>query len=531
MRLTRTLAALTLTTAFLPGTALALQGSGHLDRAVAAFWSAATPRDRESAIQNILVSGADPDTVLDRLRRGPEYSRRVPRGRLSLQFEDSTGEKHHYVLLVPSTYDPAHPVPLRIYLHGNATAEDRRQALKWDFDQFGPDSGIALYPSAWREATWWNEDQVAAIEQIVEQVKREYNIDENRVSVIGVADGGTGAFYLAFRHPTPYASFLSLLGHGGALVDPRLGTGGDFYVTNLRNSPFFLVNGALDPLFPVREVAPYVLLYRQAGTEVVFRPQAVSGLDLRWWPGERALVDSFIRDHPRRPFPSHITWETATTDRFNRAWWIVIDSLGSTPTDTTFPALDSITPLIPEPSLGVRADPASSHGVRVLQVALGSLGAAAGLRSRDLIIAVNGVPTPDVPSMLEATRGMRWGDTMALMVERNGARGLLGVVLGPRPDPATLRPRVAFPRRRPTGRIDITAQGNTIEARTSGIRRYRILLSPDQFDLSQPILVRTNGTLSYQGLVPRSVATLLRWAAEDRDRQMLYLGELTIEVP
>ena len=40
-----------------------------------------------------------------------------------------------------------------------------------------------------------------------------YNIDENRVVVSGVSDGGTGAYYVAMRDTTPFASFLPLNGY------------------------------------------------------------------------------------------------------------------------------------------------------------------------------------------------------------------------------------------------------------------------------------------------------------------------------
>jgi cephalosporin-C deacetylase-like acetyl esterase len=40
-------------------------------------------------------------------------------------------------------------------------------------------------------------------------IKRTYNVDENRVVVAGVSDGGTGAYYVAMRDTTPYASFPS----------------------------------------------------------------------------------------------------------------------------------------------------------------------------------------------------------------------------------------------------------------------------------------------------------------------------------
>ncbi|MEP7324806.1 MAG: PDZ domain-containing protein [Gemmatimonadota bacterium] len=507
------------------------QGSRYpgLERAVEAFWNALTPRALSSAEQAIVGSGAEPDTVLRHLRSAPPFSPRVPKGRLTLEHLTPSGEKYHYVLVVPSTYDPVVPMPLRLYLHGGTQTEDKHQANRWDFSLFGPAGGLALYPSAWRGALWWSDNQVENLLGLIEELKRTYNIDENRISVVGVSDGGLGALYLGFRMPTGFASFLAFLAHGGALTNPRLGTGGPFFVPNLRNSPFYMVNGALDPLYPARDIASYVALYRQAGVDVTFRPQPESGHDLRWWPAESASVDSFIAQHPRNPYPDHLSWETFRTDRFNRAYWLIIDSLGSSPGESEFPSFDSVIPLPAEPNLGVRADPASEDGVRVMSVELGSLGGKAGLRAGDKILAVNGAITSSLAALVNATRGLTWGDTMSFLVERNGAAGLLGVILEPRPD-APPGPQLAFPRPVQSGRVELERRGNEVTVRTHGVRQYTLLLSPEQFDLDQPIRVVTNGVVSFEGRVEKQIGTLLKWAALDRDRTMMFLAELQIQL-
>ena len=86
-------------------------------------------------------------------------------------------------------------------------------------------------------------------------MKRTYNVDENRVALAGVSDGGTGAYYIAMRDTTPYASFLPL--NGFIMVLPSVDRGRSF-PNNLRNKPFFVVNGGKDPLYPTRVVEPYV---------------------------------------------------------------------------------------------------------------------------------------------------------------------------------------------------------------------------------------------------------------------------------
>ena len=72
--------------------------------------------------------------------------------------------------------------------------------------------------------------------------------------------------------------------------------------------------------------------------------------------------------------------------------------------------------------------------------------------------------------------------------------------------------------------------GNTIRVRTQGVRRYKLLLSPDEVDFEQPIRVVTNGKESWNGRLEPDVATLLEWAIRDNDRTMLFAAEIDIEV-
>jgi len=63
------------------------------------------------------------------------------------------------------------------------------------------------------------------------------------------------------------------------------------------------------------------------------------------------------------------------------------------------------------------------------------------------------------------------------------------------------------------------------------VSRFTLLLSPDVVDFERPVQVRVNGKPVFSGPVRRDVRTLLRWAARDNDRTMLYAAELTVDVP
>ena len=87
-----------------------------------------------------------------------------------------------------------------------------------------------------------------------------------------------------------------------------------------------------------------------------------------------------------------------------------------------------------------------------------------------------------------------------------------------------------FEHRQRSGRVDLTRTGNTVDAVSRGVAEFTLLVSPDAFDLLQPIKVTANGKTMFEGKVAPSAATLLKWAARDNDRTMLYAAEIEIKL-
>jgi hypothetical protein len=85
-----------------------------------------------------------------------------------------------------------------------------------------------------------------------------------------------------------------------------------------------------------------------------------------------------------------------------------------------------------------------------------------------------------------------------------------------------------FNEKKGSGRVDLKRKGNTVEAQTQGVTEFTLLLSPDQFDFNQPIVVTANHKEVFRGRVQRDLKTLLKWAAQDNDRTMLFGAELKI---
>jgi hypothetical protein len=211
---------------------------------------------------------------------------------------------------------------------------------------------------------------------------------------------------------------------------------GDVFPTNLRNKPFFVVNGGRDPLYPASNVGPIVEHLKEKGVEVVYKPQPNGVHNTAWWPEVKESFEAFVRSHPRNPLPDRLTWETNGSSIDNRAHWLVVDKVA--PADRHVPPLDDVN-----------------------------------------------LVTDAGPMMFD-----------------NAHR---------------------------SGRVDLVRAGNTVTATTRGVAGFTLLISPDAFDLTQPVKVVANGRTVFDGRVDASLATLLKWAARDNDRTMLFAAELHLK--
>ena len=230
-----------------------------VDAAFANFFRARTPQEAAAASDQIVASGVGFEETFRRLRSGRVYAHDVPRGVVQGSYRSENGE-YFYTLDVPHSYDPTRKYQVRVQLHGGVgRVADNTPPRSTSNGRLAGTEQIYVMPYAWRDAPWWSGRQTGNLHAILDLVKRVYNIDENRVAVSGVSDGATGAYYLAMRETTPFASFLPLNGFIMVLANVDTGIDTQLYPNNLRNKPFYVVNGGRDRLYPISAVEPYVL--------------------------------------------------------------------------------------------------------------------------------------------------------------------------------------------------------------------------------------------------------------------------------
>jgi len=493
-----------------------------IDAAFARFWSAKDPAAAAKASADIVKNGAAFDEVYQRLKRGRSYAADAPTGPIQSKRVGVAGE-FEYLVDVPAGYEASKKYQVRIQLHGGVARERTAPRRSTGIGRLAGAEQIYILPSAWNEAPWWCDAQLENLRAILDTVKRSYNVDENRVALSGVSDGATGVYYVAMRDPTPYGPILPLNGSIVVLRNGAIGVTGELFPTNLRNRPFFVVNGGRDPLYPAAAVEPYLEHLSKSGVSMVYKPQPNAGHDTSWWPDVKDAFESFVTSHPRVPLPDRLTWETSDTRNWGRLHWLVIEGFGSRPGESE--SLTDLNAIAPPKTLdfGMRMD-----GSRVERVLTGSSAEKLGLRPGDVLVRIDEIPIGGGADIIRAFQAHEVGSAIRFNVTRSGKPLDLAGTFAPTPvEPDS---NVLFRHHAKSGRVDLERNGNSVTALTRGVSEFSLLLSPDQFDFSQPVKVTTNGHIAFEGRIEKNVAALMKWAARDNDRTMLFGAELRIKV-
>ncbi len=493
-----------------------------VDAAFDEFWAAPSREEAALRFDPILRSGVSFDEAYRRLQRGRTYGPQ-PTGVVGLTNISATRVEHHYALNIPEAYDSTRRYQVRFQLHGGVGGRATNAPV--GTGTVGALAGaeqIYAIPYAWVDSPWWSDDQALNLVAIVDAIKRRYNVDENRIAVSGVSDGGTGAYYVAMRETTPFASFLPLNGYLLVLAARDIDDG-LIFANNLRAKPIFAVNGGRDPLYPTRIVDPTIEQMKRGGVSVDYHPQPNAAHNTSWWPDVKATFEAFVRDHPRVPLPDTLTWEVGNSVEHHRAHWLVIDRLGAQKDDAK--ALDDVNdmPVPPSPDFGVR-----SNGTRINRVMAGSNADRIGLKAGDVVVRLNDQSVSSSMDVGEALEDTPPGSKIELLVARDN----LPVELSGVYQPAIVQgpPKHLFARAGTSGRVDLTRAGNTVTAVTRGVAAFTLLISPDQFDFPKPVKVVANGRTVFNAKVQNTLATLLKYAAADNDRTMLFGAEIHVDL-
>ncbi len=299
---------------------------------VSQFWQARSATEIESTSSELLTNSADTKQLYRWLKQGPDYSSEVDVGEQVYFRIAADGTEFPFMVYIPESYDPEQSYAVEFVLHGGVSRpkpEPDDSFWQRSYDRVAKSDRIIVVPSSWGEAIWWQDNQAENLPAILRMLKQRYNIDENRVTMTGISDGGTGAYFFAFKQPTEWAAFLPYIGHPGVLRNPQSGGGYRLYFENLMGKPLYIVNGENDRLYPAASLQSFIAILEEEGVTHTWRVIEEGGHNTRWLPDESEAIERFKLDNPRDPFPESLQWVVDRTDRYNRNHWIRVDSTDS----------------------------------------------------------------------------------------------------------------------------------------------------------------------------------------------------------
>lgn len=263
----------------------------------------------------------------------PAFSQKLKPGpQVTTFYSDVDDTEQPYGLYIPKNYDEKKKYPLVIMLHGagsnhrlalrrvfgksNAPGETDVEVSR-TFPQFREVDYIVASPFA-RGTMGYQGIAEKDVMDVLADVKKRFNIDEDRTYLTGLSMGGGGTLWIGLTRPDIWAAL--------APVCPAPPQGTNEFAANGLNLPFHFFHGDKDPAVPVTVSRDWVKNLKDLGASVEYIEYP--GVLHNSW--ENAYADASIFDwfakFKRNSFPDRVTFNSKNY-KYNKAYWVQLDQL------------------------------------------------------------------------------------------------------------------------------------------------------------------------------------------------------------
>jgi predicted peptidase len=208
--------------------------------------------------------------------RAPEDDERLindPRVQHRSYVFEPTGESLPYAVFVPSTYRADSSSPLIIALHGLGRSYDWLMGYEGFLDYAEASGMIVATPLGYIRRGWYGSratpDAVDAsyseadVMAVLDLMREEFSVDENRIYLYGHSMGGAGTYHIATKNPYVFAALAA------AAPAPRTDLAPDGLAA-IRHVPTLVLQGTADALVPVEMTRRWVREMQSIGMPHVY---------------------------------------------------------------------------------------------------------------------------------------------------------------------------------------------------------------------------------------------------------------------
>ena len=194
----------------------------------------------------------------------------------------------HYLLYLPSDYKTSTKrYPVIFFLHGSGEKGNdlsfvhKLPLLK--YAESHPDFPFIVIAPQCPEIHRWSE-QLVDINALLDDIIKQYRVDESRIYLTGLSMGGEGTWRLAMKYPQRFAAIAPLCGW----ADLRL-------AYKVKSLPIWVFHGDKDDTVPFRQSEEIVDYLKKAGADIKFT--VIPGASHDIWTqtyGSSTIYDWFL---------------------------------------------------------------------------------------------------------------------------------------------------------------------------------------------------------------------------------------------
>ncbi len=165
----------------------------------------------------------------------------------------------HYYLYVPE-HGSGEPLPVLVFLHGSA---GNFKAYLWLWSKFAEEHGVVIIAPSFGFGNWLQDGAARSILDALEDASTVVDIDERRVILAGLSNGGLGVSQLATEAPDRFQGliFLSPVMATDLLKSSR-------FLANWEGRSVLMMTGEADRRIPFAYVQRHVRLLDEAGVQI-----------------------------------------------------------------------------------------------------------------------------------------------------------------------------------------------------------------------------------------------------------------------
>ena len=257
--------------------------------------------------------------IFRKAMRGPKATYKGGRGQLNSKLYPGT-----YYICVPRIRMRKYPLLIGLHGGGEGVGDGRNALYKWG--SAARKGAICVFPTVIKkEATAWNKEREERyVMALIEEMKRTFPIDTNRIYLVGHSMGGYGTWSIGTHYADVFAGLAPCAGgifvmRGPAGVGLARGT-----VVNLKNTPIYFYHGADDPRVPPtsdRKAAEVLAELKKKYGPYEFVYKEYNGIGHGFPPtGLRPIIEWLFK-HKRNPYPKMVIWEPSRSYK-TLFWWV-----------------------------------------------------------------------------------------------------------------------------------------------------------------------------------------------------------------